>query len=67
MILEGILEGEEILPEDHPIHWDYCYVCDGKVELSPLGGGATVRDWKRSDGFKEIRSCKMVERGFFKH
>lgn len=62
LILEGVMEDEYILPDDYPIHYDYLYVCDGKVKLSPFGGGSVVRDWKRSDGFKEIRRCNMAIR-----
>lgn len=61
-IIDGVLDGEDILPNDYPIHWDYCYVCDGKVRVSPFGGGSTVADWKRSDGFKEIRRCDLFAR-----
>jgi hypothetical protein len=62
IIFDGVVEDEEILPDNYPIHWDYCYVCDNEVHLSPFGGGSVVRDWKRSDGFKEIRRCNMVAR-----
>ena len=62
IIFDGIMENEDILPDDYPIHWDYCYVCDGEVRLSPFGGGAVVRDWKRSDGIKEICRCNLSAR-----
>jgi hypothetical protein len=62
IILKGILEGEDILPDEYPIHYDYFYVCDGEVEVSPFGGGSVVRDWKQCDGFKEIRRCNLEAR-----
>lgn len=61
-IIDGILKGEDILPDDYPIHWDYCYVCDGRVRISPLGGGCTIADLKRTEGFKEIRRCDLNAR-----
>lgn len=65
MILNGILESENVLDDDYPVHWDYAYVCDGEVMLSPFGGGSTVRDWKREDKIKEIRRCDIAARNLF--
>lgn len=64
-ILDGILPGEEILPDDYPVHWDYFYVCDAKVRVSPIGGGSTVRHLKTALGITEVRSCDMAARGFY--
>ena len=55
---------ETILDDDYPVHWDYAYVVDGEPRLSPLGGGATVRDLKREWKCGEIRSCNLAARGF---
>jgi len=56
---------EDVLEDDYPVHFDYCYVCDGKVEISPVGGGATVRDLKRALQVSEVKRCNMDARGFF--
>lgn len=61
-ILDGILESESVLPDDYPVHWEYLYVCDGKVHVSPLGGGATVRDLKRELRASEVRRCDIAAR-----
>jgi hypothetical protein len=55
---------EDVLPDDYPVHWDYAYVVDGEPRLSPLGGGATVRDLKREWKCGEIRRCNLAARGF---
>ena len=55
---------EDVLPDDYPVHWDYAYVVDGSPKLSPLGGGATVRDLKREWRCDEIRRCDLAARGF---
>jgi hypothetical protein len=55
---------ENVLDDDYPVHWDYAYLGDGKPRLSPLGGGATVRDLKREWKCSEIRSCNLAGRGF---
>lgn len=54
---------EHILPDDYPVHWDYLYVCDGKVTRSDIMG--TVRDLKRDTGAKEVMNCDMAGRGMF--
>lgn len=59
-----VYPSEEVLPDDHPVHWDYAYVVDGCPKLSPLGGGATVRDLKREWKCDEIRRCDLAARGF---
>jgi len=60
--LDGILPTETILPDHYPVHWEYLYVCDGRVRVSPIGGGATVNDLKHELGVKEVRSCDIKER-----
>lgn len=61
--LDGELhESEHVLEDDYPVFWDYLYVADGKVIMSPIKG--TVAQLKRETGAKEIRRCAMVERGF---
>jgi len=47
---------EDILEDDYPIYGDYHYLADSKVYRSNWHG-VTVRDLKRSEGFKEIRRC----------
>ena len=59
----GILPGEHILPEDYPVHYDFCYICDGELTLSPVGGTATVADLKRHFGVKEVRRANLAARG----
>ncbi len=46
---------EQVLADDHPIHGDYLYVCDGKVIRSDLMSG-TVADLKR-----DLRSHYKME------
>lgn len=36
---------ETELENDYPVHWDYLYVCDGKVIKSDIQG--TIADLKR--------------------
>ena len=74
-ILSGIMEGEKILPDDHPVYGDYLYVVDdeafgvkGKVIRSDVFGD--VRKLKadlRSLGYKaeNIHNCKMGLRNLF--
>lgn len=58
---------ENILPDDHPIHGDYLYVCDGKVIRSDLMYG-TILDLKMDLRnhykleAKEIKNCDIVGR-----
>jgi len=61
--LDGIVDGEEVLPDDYKVYGDYLYVADAKVIRSDVFG--TVRDLKRDTGAKEIRNCKMGARGLF--
>ena len=65
MILDGILPTEEILADDSPVHWEYLYVCDGKVHVSPIGGGATVRHLKQELNCKEVRRCDIDARNLW--
>lgn len=60
---QEIHPSEDVLPDDYPVHWDYAYLSDGKPRLSPLGGGATVRELKREWGCSEIRRCDLFARG----
>lgn len=50
----GVVLSETELPNDHPVHWDYLYVCDGKVVKSDIQG--TVADLKR-----DLRSYRKLE------
>lgn len=56
---------EKVLPDEYPVHWGYVYLVDGDPKVSPLGGGATVRDLKREFGCGEIRNCDLAARGLF--
>jgi len=61
---DPIHPSEDVLPDDYPVHYDYAYVANGDPKLSPLGGGATVRDLKREWKCDEIRRCDLAARGF---
>lgn len=61
-LLDGVLETETILADDYPVHWEYLYVCDARVHVSPIGGGRTVADLKRELNVKEVRSCDIAAR-----
>jgi hypothetical protein len=68
MILTGIVDGEEVLPDDYPVIWDYLYVVDdngGKVFKSDIKG--TVIELKynlRRKGYQAINiyTCNTVKR-----
>jgi hypothetical protein len=61
-LLDGVLPGENVLPDDYPVHWEYLYVCDARVRVSPIGGGGTVADLKRELNAREVRSCDIAAR-----
>jgi hypothetical protein len=61
--LDGVVEDENVLPDDYPVNWDYLYVADGKVVRSDIKG--TVRDLKRDTKAVEIRRCNMAARNLF--
>ena len=63
-ILTGVMDGEEVLPQDYPVHWGYAYVADGKVIVSDVQG--TVRDLRHDIGALEIRRCNMAARNLFR-
>lgn len=71
MILSGIMEDENPLPDDYPVFWDYLYVIDhngGKVIHSDIQG--TVAELradlvKRGFNAQVIRNCKMVSRNIY--
>jgi hypothetical protein len=66
--LKGIIEGEELLPDNYPVHWDYLYVVGdngGKVIRSDVKG--TIADLKRDlktlgMEAERIYSCNLVGR-----
>ena len=60
-----IYPSEDVLEDDYPVFYDYCYVCDGEVKLSPLGSRSTVRNLKRALGVSEVRKCDMGARNLF--
>jgi hypothetical protein len=65
LVLQNVLKNEKILPDNYPVYWDYCYICDGKVIRSDIQG--TVADLKkdlRSQGYKEqeIKNCDIFAR-----
>lgn len=53
---------EKPLPDDYPVHYDYCYLADGKVIFSNIGDGATVRHLKADTGASEIRNVDLKAR-----
>lgn len=73
-ILTGLMEGENVLPDDYIVNWDYLYVAeqkDGshKVIRSDIKG--TIEDLKvdirRRTGFwpPSIYNCKQIARNIF--
>ena len=54
---------EHILKDDYPVYYSYCYVCDGKVRISPIQGN--VRQLKAELKVKEVKSCDIVGRELF--
>ena len=59
-----ILEGENVLHDDYPVHFDYAYIIDGVPKTSPLN--ALVKDLKSHYDASEIRNFKMFsERDWF--
>jgi hypothetical protein len=70
-ILSGIVDGETVLLDSHPVYWDYLYVVDdngGKVIRSDIQG--SIRQLKadlQRQGFeaKNIYNCNMSARNFF--
>lgn len=55
---------EPILDDSFPVFWDYAYVCDGAVRLSPIRG--TVWDLKRELSVSEVRRCDLLGRGLLR-
>lgn len=60
--LLGEVLDERELPDNHPVYWDYFYVCDGKVIRSDIKG--TIIDLKRdlrSMGYdaEKITNCDI--------
>ncbi len=56
---------EEVLEDDHPVHWDYLYVVDGKVVLSDVKGSVrTLKESLRSRGWPahEVTTCDIFGR-----
>jgi hypothetical protein len=51
---------ERVLPDDHPVYWDYLYVADGKVIKSDIQGD--VRRLKLALGVSEIKNCDIYGR-----
>lgn len=66
-IKAAIAENETILPDNHPVHGDYLYVCDGKVIRCDLIRGTVLslkhdlRNFYKLEA-KEIRRCDIVNR-----
>ena len=55
-----LLPDETILPDDYPVHAMYVYIADNKfVRCMWLDG--TVEEWKRKEGFKVIRRCRLFD------
>jgi hypothetical protein len=61
-IFDGVIENENVLEDDYPVHFGYLYVCDSKVKNSPIGGGKTVADLKKVLDCKEVRRCNIIGR-----
>lgn len=56
---------EAPLADDHPVYWDYLYVCDGKVIRSDVRGNIlTLKLDLRTFGHeaKEITNCDIEGR-----
>ena len=59
---------EPVLPDDYPVNYGYCYVVDGRVEVSDIKGDvkalkADIKSQRRSAN--EVRRCDMRGRGMF--
>lgn len=63
MQLDGVIDNEDILPDNYPVYWGYAYVCDGKVRLSPIKGDVLALKFEL--GVKEVRRCNLVGRGIY--
>ena len=55
-----ILSTETILDDDYPVYFNYCYVCDGEVQCSPIEGNIALL--KYTLNVKEIRRCDIAAR-----
>ena len=53
-----LLPEETVLPDDYPVHAMYVYIADNKFTRCMWLDG-TVGEWKRKEGFKEVRRCKL--------
>lgn len=52
---------EPILADDYPVYADYLYVADGKVVRSDWFN-ITVGEFKRREGYAEVRRCDIYGR-----
>lgn len=59
-ILTGVVENEDVLPDDYPVYGDYLYVADNQVVRSDVFG--TVRTLKQAIGAAEVRRCNLATR-----
>ena len=53
-----LLPDETVLPDEHPIHGMYVYIADNRFTRCMCLEG-TVGEWKRKEGFREIRRCQL--------
>ena len=53
-----LLPEETVLPDDHPVYGMYVYIADNKFTRCMWLDG-TVGEWKRKEGFSEIRRCHL--------
>jgi hypothetical protein len=61
MKLHGILDDEDILPDNYPVYPGYYYVCDGNVMESPIRGDVLKLKFRLA--VKEVRRCNLMDRG----
>jgi hypothetical protein len=55
-----LLESETVLPDDGMIHPMYVYIVDGVFRRQERWvDSMTVAEWKRREGFKEVRRCDL--------
>ena len=53
---------EPILPDSDPVYPTYWYVVDGRTAL--IGPGyRSIGDYRRRNGFPEVRKCDLAGRG----
>lgn len=57
---------EEVLPDDYPVNYGFCYVVDGRVEVSDIKGDVKALKAdiiRQGRSAQEVRRCDMLRRG----